>query len=576
MVDTMIHAKINGKEIQVEKGTTIMQAAEQAGFKIPKLCFLKEINEIGACRVCVVEIVGKQNLVASCNNVVEEGMFILTDSHKVQSARETNVEFILSQHDYRCATCVRNRNCALQNLAKDLNIIEVPYKSEIEHQEWNNDFPLIRDAGKCIKCMRCVQVCDKIQDMKVWDIINTGKRTSISTRDNQSIEKTDCAICGQCITHCPTGALRERDDTRKVWNAISDEDKIVIVQIAPAVRAAWGEQLGLIPEQASVGRMVAAIRALGVDYVFDTDFSADLTIMEEGHELLERLGNKDSEMPMFTSCCPGWVRFMKSQYPEYTDNLSTAKSPQQMFGAIAKSYYAEILDVDPERIYCVSIMPCTAKKYEGAVPEVNDTEATRDVDAVLTTRELCRVIRTSQVNLETLEEEEFDMPLGMATGAGVIFGVTGGVMEAALRSAVYFVTGKNPEADDFKVVRGQDGIREATVEIDGIPVRAAIVSGLGNARKMMERVKNGDAPYDFIEVMACPGGCAGGGGQPIWDGEELACVRGERLYALDKNNALRFSHENPAIIDVYDKFLGEPLGHKSHKLLHTRQAEWTL
>ena len=576
MVDTMIHAKINGKEIQVEKGTTIMQAAEQAGFKIPKLCFLKEINEIGACRVCVVEIEGKQNLVASCNNVVEEGMSILTDSHKVQSARETNVEFILSQHDYRCATCVRNRNCALQNLAKDLNIIEVPYKSEIEHQEWNNDFPLIRDAGKCIKCMRCVQVCDKIQDMKVWDIINTGKRTSISTRDNQSIEKTDCAICGQCITHCPTGALRERDDTRKVWNAISDEDKIVIVQIAPAVRAAWGEQLGLIPEQASVGRMVAAIRALGVDYVFDTDFSADLTIMEEGHELLERLGNKDSEMPMFTSCCPGWVRFMKSQYPEYTDNLSTAKSPQQMFGAIAKSYYAEILDVDPERIYCVSIMPCTAKKYEGAVPEVNDTEATRDVDAVLTTRELCRVIRTSQVNLETLEEEEFDMPLGMATGAGVIFGVTGGVMEAALRSAVYFVTGKNPEADDFKVVRGQDGIREATVEIDGIPVRAAIVSGLGNARKMMERVKNGDAPYDFIEVMACPGGCAGGGGQPIWDGEELACVRGERLYALDKNNALRFSHENPAIIDVYDKFLGEPLGHKSHKLLHTRQAEWTL
>lgn len=576
MVDTMIHAKINGKEIQVEKGTTIMQAAEQAGFKIPKLCFLKEINEIGACRVCVVEIEGKQNLVASCNNVVEEGMSILTDSHKVQSARETNVEFILSQHDYRCATCVRNRNCALQNLAKDLNIIEVPYKSEIEHQEWNNDFPLIRDAGKCIKCMRCVQVCDKIQDMKVWDIINTGKRTSISTRDNQSIEKTDCAICGQCITHCPTGALRERDDTRKVWNAISDEDKIVIVQIAPAVRAAWGEQLGLTPEQASVGRMVAAIRALGVDYVFDTDFSADLTIMEEGHELLERLGNKDSEMPMFTSCCPGWVRFMKSQYPEYTDNLSTAKSPQQMFGAIAKSYYAEILDVDPERIYCVSIMPCTAKKYEGAVPEVNDTEATRDVDAVLTTRELCRVIRTSQVNLETLEEEEFDMPLGMATGAGVIFGVTGGVMEAALRSAVYFVTGKNPEADDFKVVRGQDGIREATVEIDGIPVRAAIVSGLGNARKMMERVKNGDAPYDFIEVMACPGGCAGGGGQPIWDGEELACVRGERLYALDKNNALRFSHENPAIIDVYDKFLGEPLGHKSHKLLHTRQAEWTL
>ncbi len=572
----MVHGKINGMDIQVPKGTSIMEAAEQTGVKVPKLCFLKEINEIGACRVCLVEVEGKQNLIASCNNVFEEGMSILTDSPKVQEAREMNVKFILSQHDYRCATCVRSGNCALQSLAKDLNIIDVPYKTEIEHQDWNLEFPLIRDAGKCIKCMRCVQVCDKIQQMKVWDIINTGKRTSVNTTGMQSIEKTDCALCGQCITHCPTGALRERDDTRYVRNAIMDEDKIVIAQIAPAVRAAWGEQLGMTREEATVGKMVAAVRAIGFDYVFDTDFSADLTIMEEGNELISRLKGSDAKLPMFTSCCPGWVRFMKSQYPEYTDYLSTAKSPQQMFGAIAKSYYAQFLDVEPDRIFCVSFMPCTAKKYECDVPEVNDTQAKQDVDAVLTTRELNRMIHMAQINVQNLQEEAFDAPLGMGTGAGVIFGATGGVMEAALRSAVYFVTGKNPGPDDFKIVRGQEGIREATVEIDGIPVRAAVVNGLGNARKLMERVKTGEAPYDFIEVMACPGGCVGGGGQPIHDGEELAQVRGERLYALDRSNQLRFSHENPAIIEVYDKFLEKPLSHKSHELLHTRQAEWTL
>ena len=573
----MVNARMNGIEIQVEKGTTILEAARMHGIRIPTLCYLKEINEIGACRVCLVEIGGKKNLVAACNNVVEEGMEIFTNTPKVQSARRTNVELILSQHDFRCATCVRGGNCNLQKLARELNIIEIPYKIEVEEHPWDASYPLIRDAAKCIKCMRCVQVCDKIQTMGVWDIINTGKRTSVSTVDMQDIQAMDCALCGQCITHCPTGALRERNDTVKVMDAIMDPEQIVIAQIAPAVRVAWGEGFGLSAEEATVGKMVSAARQIGFDYVFDTDFSADLTIMEEGHELLERLlQKKEAKMPMFTSCCPGWVRFMKSQFPAYVDHLSTAKSPQQMFGAVAKTYYADILGVTPDKITCVSIMPCTAKKYECAVPQINDSGAERDVDVALTTREFVRMLCAAQVNIETLEEDNFDEPLGLGTGAGVIFGATGGVMEAALRSAYYFVTGENPGADDFAVVRGEDGIREVTVEIQGTPIRAAVVSGLGNARKLMERIENDEVSYDFVEVMACPGGCAGGGGQPIHDGEELACERGQKLYTLDQESELRLSHENPAIVQIYDKFLGEPLSHKSHELLHTRQAEWDM
>ncbi len=573
----MVNLTINNKKVQVPEGTTILTAAATVGIKIPTLCYLKEINEIGACRVCCVEVEGKETLVASCNTKVEEGMVIYTNSQKAQYARRMNVQFILSQHDYRCAACQRNGNCTLQQIASDLNINDVPFEQDYSEFDWPEDFPLIRDASKCIKCMRCVQICDKVQSLNIWDVVNTGKRTNVDVSRMRKITDADCSVCGQCITHCPTGALHERDDIQKVMDAVHDPDKIVVVQIAPAVRAAWGEGLGLPASMATEKRMAAAVRAVGVDYVFDTNFSADLTIMEEGNEFLERMAHKDQyQWPMFTSCCPGWVRFLKSQYPEMTSQLSTAKSPQQMFGAVAKSYYAQILDVDPSRIFSVSIMPCTAKKAECELPVMNDAGAGQDVDVSLTTRELDRMLKAELISPALLPEEEFDMPLGVGTGAGVIFGATGGVMEAALRTAYYVVNKENPDPDAFQAVRGMDGIKEVTVEIGGIPVRAAVVSGLGNSRKLIEKIKAGEAEYDFVEVMACPGGCAGGGGQPITDGVELADVRGARLYELDKNNPLRFSHENPSVQALYRDFMGKPLSHKAHELLHTDHEAWDM
>lgn len=571
----MVSLIIDNKKINVPEHTTILDAAAQNGILIPNLCYLKGLNEIGACRVCLVEIEGVSRLVTSCNNVVEEGMVVYTNSPKVREARRTNVELILSQHDAKCAVCVRSGNCSLQTIANDLGIIDIPYEEQLSHAKWTEGFPLVRNYEKCIKCMRCIQICDKVQGLNVWDMSNTGSRTNVDVSHNRRIEESDCALCGQCITHCPVAALRERDDTQKVFEALSRKDKITIVQIAPAVRAAWGEDLGLDREFATVKRLVAALRKMGFDYIFDTNFTADLTIMEEGSEFLERLKNKGNHTwPMFTSCCPGWVRFVKSQYPDMVGQLSTAKSPQQMFGAITKSYYAELLDVDPSRIFNVSIMPCTAKKYEAGVSVLNDAGAGQDVDVVLTTREVARMIRAEHITPEYLEEEEFDMPLGVGTGAAVIFGATGGVMEAALRSAYYLVMGENPDPDAFKDVRGREGWREATFDLAGAKLKVAVASGLGNTRRLIEAIRSGEAKYDFVEIMACPGGCAGGGGQPIEDGKELAGERAEVLYGLDKVSNLRFSHENPSVIKCYQEYFEKPLSHRSHKLLHTNQKDW--
>lgn len=573
----MVKLMINGQEVTVKEGTSIMDAAEKVGIHIPHLCYLRGLNEIGACRVCVVEIKGMKKLVTACNTACEEGMEIFTNSPRVRSLRRINVELILSDHNANCASCIKSGNCTLQSIANDMGIITNDYNNIAEKARWDLNIPLIRDASKCVKCMRCVQICEKVQDLGVWNLIGSGYRTTIGVRENNNINEIDCALCGQCITHCPVGALRERDDRLTFNDAIADEDKVIIAQVAPAVRTAWGEQIGLKDKDATMGKLVCALKKIGVDYVFDTNYSADMTIMEEGSEFLSRLSNRNRyKWPMYTSCCPGWVRFMKTQYPDMVDDLSTAKSPQQMFGALSKTYIAEKLGVDPSKIYSVSIMPCTAKKYERSVREVNSAGYGSDVDLVLTTRELDRFIRSDSIKPQDLIDMPFDDIFGESSGAAVIFGATGGVMEAALRSAYFLATGKNPDPDAFKNVRGMDGWKEATFDLTGTELKVAVVSGLGNARRLVEAVRKGEVAYDFVEVMACPGGCVGGGGQPFKDGEEKAEERAKKLYGLDKINDIRFSHENPAVKLTYSEFLDNPLSHRAHELLHTDLNSWNL
>ena len=573
----MVNLTIDNIPVSVKENTTIMEAAAGINIEIPKLCFLKGLNEIAACRVCVVELKGKDKLITSCNNVCEEGMEIFTNSKKVIRDRRKTVELILSQHDNRCVICAKSGNCSLQKVANDLNILEIPFAVELEKQPWNKNFPLIRDSSKCIKCMRCIQVCDKMQTLSVWDLHGTGARTTVNVTGYKKIEDANCSLCGQCITHCPVGALSERDDTSKFWDAVADPEKTVVVQIAPAVRTAWGEVFGLKDKDATVGKIVDALKKMGADYVFDTSFSADLTIMEEANEFVHRYTNGlIGDRPMFTSCCPGWVRFAKSQFPRMAKSLSTAKSPQQMFGAVMKSYFAEKIGVNPENMVSVSIMPCVAKKGEREMELFHGEYADHDVDIALTTRELTRMIRASHIDPKSLKDVVADRPMGEYSGAGVIFGTTGGVMEAALRTAYSIIKKENPPSDAFKPVRSKsfqenDGTVEAKFKIDDIELNIAVVSGLGNTRKLINKIERGEVKYDFVEVMACPGGCVGGGGQPVKDGYELAFNRGKKLYFLDENSEIRYSHENRDIIALYDEYFHKPLSHKAHELLHVHE-----
>lgn len=621
----MVNATVNGTPIALPEGSKVIEAVFASDNYVPTLCGLEGISDIGACRVCVVEVEGIERLVPACNTPLEDGMVIHTDTPRVLESRRVNVSLLLSQHDVQCATCVRNGNCVLQDLAQELNILDVPYEKEPTFAPWDESFPLIRDSSKCVRCLRCVQVCHKVQGCDVWDIKNRATRLDVGVRDGLPIEQAGCTLCGQCITHCPTGALRARDDIDEVLEALADPNVVCTVQVAPAVRTSWGETLDLPAELATEGRLAATFRALGFDYVFDTNFGADMTIMEEGSELLERLGGQGT-MPMFTSCCPGWVRYLKINHPDKLAHLSSAKSPQQMFGALLKEYVGPKLGMVPprqgghelagvregaglgigvstnpvgtganddasvaaagetgavasgpmdKRIFNVSCMPCVAKKYEAAVEEmVRETEP--DVDAVLTVRELGRLIRLMHVNVAALDETPFDDPMNEGSGAAVIFGATGGVMEAALRSAYFLVNGTNPDPDAFVEVRGLDSWKEKSFDLGGREVRVAVASGLANAEKLLAAIDAGEVEYDFVEVMACPGGCAGGGGQPIHEAREMAGDRGQTLYALDRKRPTRFSHENPNVTTCYEEFLGEPLSHKAHELLHTDQEQWTL
>ena len=574
----MVTLTIDGRTVTVPEDTTILEAARSIHIDIPTLCYLKDINEIGACRICMVEVEGQPRLVPACDNVVDEGMAVHTNSPRVREARRVNLRLLLSQHDTKCTKCTRSGNCKLQQLTNDYNLLGEHYIDDLRNAPPDFSNPVVRIENRCVKCMRCIQICDKVQTMGIWDLMGTGSHTTVGVARTRTLGECDCTFCGQCITHCPVGGLQEHDDTGKVFDALADPQRITVVQMAPAVRAAWAEYFHLDPKYASAERMVTALKTMGFDYVFDTNFAADLTIMEEGSEFLERFTHRNKyHWPMFTSCCPGWVRFVKSQFPAYIGNLSTAKSPQQMFGAVVKSYFADQLNVDPKKLFVVSIMPCTAKKAEAALPTMKDAEGDRDVDVVLTTREIVRMFRGEQINPAVLPETPFDSPLGTGTGAAVVFGATGGVMDAALRSAYYMVTGKNPNPDAFHSVRGLDSWKEAVFTIPGAgDVRVAVVSSLGATRKLMNAIDAGEVDYDFVEVMACPGGCAGGGGQPIHDGVEMAARRGGVLWRLDRTADIRFSHENADVQALYKEYLRQPLGHKAHTLLHTDHFGWKM
>lgn len=569
---TMVNLTINGKQIQAEQGATILEAARAAGVYIPTLCYHPELRPEGACRLCMVEASGARTLVASCVYPVSEGMVVKTNTEKVREARKTVVELLLANHPKDCLCCQKSGDCELQKIAADLGLRKIRFEGgETKAHTIDCSNPsLVRDQEKCILCGRCIRICRDVQGMNVYSFAGRGFNTIVSTAFEHDLKDAACTYCGQCASVCPTGAIVEKDDTDQVWRAINDEDKVVIVQTAPSVRVALGEELGIPAGSIVTGKMVAALRSLGFDKVFDTNFSADLTIMEEGHEFLDRLQN-GGVLPMITSCSPGWVNMIELKYPELLPHLSTAKSPQQMFGAVAKTYYAEKAGIDPAKIVSVSVMPCTAKKAEAQREEMCDS-GYRDVDIVISTRELGRMIREAGIDFASLPEENFDSPLGIGTGAGAIFGNTGGVMEAALRTVADVVSGEDLPKLEYEEVRGMEETREATVTVAGKEIKVAVVNTLGSARKMLERIKAGTADYQFIEVMACPGGCIGGGGQPVPVNREIRQKRREALFDCDRMSELRKSHENPEIKALYDNWLGKPLGEKAHHLLHTHYS----
>ena len=564
----MVNVTIDGRKLQVPKSATVLTAAQAAGISVPSLCYHPELRPEGACRVCVVEVEGARTLVASCVYPVNEGMVVHTNSAAVREARKTVVELLLANHPQDCLSCQRNTNCELQTIAADLGIRKVRFDGVKKNLPLDANNPsLVRDPNKCILCGRCIKACSDRQGVNVYSFAKRGFDTVVAPAFEVGLEQAPCTYCGQCASVCPTAAIVEKDDTQAVWAAISDPTKHVIVQTAPATRVALGEALGMNSGSIVTGKMVASLRRIGFNKVFDTDFTADLTIMEEGHELLHRLQNK-GVLPMVTSCSPGWVNFIELMYPDLLPHLSTAKSPQQMFGALAKTYYAEKSGIDVKNIVSVSIMPCTAKKAEAVRPEFS-TNGIQDVDYVLTTRELGRMIKEAGIDFAALPAEQYDAPFGISTGAGVIFGSSGGVMEAALRTVAEVVTGKPLESIEFTAVRGLAGIKEAAVPIGDLTVKIAVANTLSNARIMMDKIRAGEADYQFIEIMACPGGCIGGGGQPVPVCEETRLNRIAAIYECDQDSQIRKSHENPAVKELYDTWLGQPLGEKSHHLLHT-------
>ena len=569
----MVNIKINNKPYSVPKGSTILEAARYAGIEIPTLCYLKDINQIGACRICMVEVKGARSLVASCVFPVNEGMEIFTNTEKVRHSRKMTLELILSNHDRKCLSCVRSGNCELQKLCKEFGVdIEDRFDGEMIRYNFDDSAAhMVRDNNKCILCRRCIAACDQ-QGISVIGANARGFDTHVSSAFDKDLADVSCISCGQCIVNCPTGAIVEKDDTDKVLAAINDPEKFVIVQTAPSIRATLGEAFGMHIGTNVEGKMVAALRRLGFDKVFDTDFAADLTIMEEANELIERVQNGGT-LPMITSCSPGWIKYCEHYYPEQIPHLSSCKSPQQMFGAVMKTYYAEKLGMDPKDMVVVGIMPCTAKKFE---TKRDDQAASGypDVDIALTTRELARMIESAGIFFKHLPDEEFDQPFGESTGASTIFGATGGVMEAALRTAVEKLTGETLKDVDFTAVRGMEGVKEAEYDVAGKKIKVAVASGTKNAKVLMDQIKNGTSEYLFIEIMGCPGGCINGGGQPIQHAVvrnfvDLKARRAEALYTADRNNAVRKSHENEAIKTLYTEYLGKPGSHKAHEILHT-------